>query len=76
MGFLSAREMLVSEVAHLVIMSCRRNREQMEGVGGSDAKVEQAATEEDEADDVDEEEEEWSEEEETDRSQATNKKNK
>ena len=48
-----------------VIMSCRKQREQMEGVGGSGAKVEQTAIEEDEDDDVDDEEkeEEWSEEE-------------
>ena len=48
----------------------------MEGKGGSVAKVEQAATKEDEANDVDEEEEEQSEEEETDGSQVTYSKNK
>ena len=47
----------------------------MDGVGGSDAKVEQTATEEDEADDVDDEEEQLSQEEETDGSRATYNKN-
>ena len=56
-GFLSSREKLDSEVGHLVIMSCRKQREQMDGVGGSGAKVEHAETEEDEDDVVEEDEE-------------------
>ena len=75
-GFLISREKLDSEVAYLVVMSCCKQREQMDGVGGSGAKAEHAETEEDEDDDVEEDEEESSEEEEPDGSRASYKKNR
>ena len=75
-GFRSSREKLDLEVAYLVVMSCRRHREQMEGVGGCGARVEHEETEADEDDVVEEDDEEFSEEEETDGSRASYKKNR
>ena len=76
MVFLSSRKKLDSEVDYLVVMSCRKQRQQMDGEGGSDGKVEYAETQEDEDDDVEEDEEELSDEEETDGSRAAYKKNR
>ena len=75
-GFRSSREKLGLEVAYLVVMSCRKQRQQMDGEGGSGGKVEHAEIEENEDDDVEEDEEELSDEEETDGSQAAYKKNR
>ena len=76
MVFLSSREKLDSEVAYLVVMSCRKQRQQMDREGGSGGKVGYAEFEEDEDDDVEEDEEELSDEEETDGSRAAYKKNR
>ena len=55
--FRSSRGKLDSEVAYLVVMSCRKQRQQMDGEGGCCGKVEYAETEEDEEDDAEEDEE-------------------
>ena len=75
-GVSQFREKLDSEVANLVGMSCRKQRQQMDGEGGSGGKVEYAEMEEDEDDDVEEDEEECSDEEETDGSRTAYKKNR
>ena len=74
--FLSSREKLDSEVANLVVFSCRKQRQQMDGEGGSGGKVEYVEIEEDEDYDVEEYEEELSDEEETDGSRTAYKKNR
>ena len=71
-----SREKLDSEVADLDVMSCRKQRQQIDGEGGTGGKVEYADNEEDEDDDFEEDEEESSGEDETDGSRAAYKKNR
>ena len=70
------RKKLDSEVRDLAIMSCRKQREQMDGEGGCGGKDGNAETEEDEEDLDEEDEEEFSDEEETDGSRTAYKKNR
>ena len=71
-----SREKLDSEVGDLDIMSCRKQREQMDGGGGCGGKDGNVETEEDEEDLAEEDEEEFSDEEETDGSRTAYKKNR
>ena len=64
--FRISREKLDLEVADFAVMSCRKQRQQMDGEGGTGGKVEYADNEEDEDDVFEEDEEESSGEEETD----------
>ena len=74
--FRISREKLDSEVRGLDIMSCRKQREQMDGEGGCGGKDGRTETEEEEEDIAEEDEEECSDEEETDGSRTTYKKNR
>ena len=59
MVFLSSREKLDLEVDYLVVMSCCKQRQQMDGEGGSGGKVEYVEIEEDDDYDIEEDEEEF-----------------
>ena len=73
--FRISREKLDSEVRGLDIMSCRKQREQMDGEGGCGGKDGRTETEEEEEDIAEEDEEECSDEE-TDGSRTAYKKNR